>query len=383
MATIRKQGKNSYLIRVSCGYNDKGKQIVKQKTWRVPSGVSKFEERRLLSETAADFESRVLSGDYTKPITFEELSKQWFEVMERELKHSTLSVDKTYCKQTCEEFGYMRVDKITAAYLQGYVNKLAKAYAPTSIKAKFAFISDIMGYAYKLGMVKENPCRRVTLPKKLQKEKKILTITEMKRFLDYVTANLPLMQQVFFLLAIFCGLRRGEIIGLQWDDIDFEQSQLKIRRTAYFSKDRGTYTDTPKTKKSRRTVAIPQSVLDVLKQYTQVCLSGEWLFTIDGKHVLATNTPSYWTANACKKAGVKAVTPHSFRHFYASLLIGEGEDVSTVSASLGHSAVSTTLDIYTHAFEDKKRAANMKVEEILMHRTEYIDLESIFAVKEK
>lgn len=160
----------------------------------------------------------------------------------------------------------------------------------------------------------------------------------------------------FFTLAIYGGFRRGELLGLEWKDIDFESGVVSINRTALYSTKKGHYTDTPKTKGSVRSLKLPQSVMDVLKkhqneQFSQrLKLGDQWhstdrLFTTWNGLPMDGATPYAWFKKFCERNNMRFVNLHSFRHLNASLLINSGVNVRTVSACLGHSQTSTTFPV--------------------------------------
>lgn len=162
------------------------------------------------------------------------------------------------------------------------------------------------------------------------------------------------MWKVFFHLAIYGGFRRGEICGLEWQDIDFDTGIISIRRTSSYTKAKGIYTDTPKTVSSRRSLKMPPHIISMLKQYRgaqaeyHLALGDQWAGTgrlmvkWDG-NPMNPNTARKWLERFCKRTGMRMVNIHSFRHLNASLLITYGTDAKTVSAALGHTQVSTTL----------------------------------------
>ena len=244
--------------------------------------------------------------------------------------------------------------------------------SPKSIKHYLSFVSSVMDYAIRFGMVTNNPCKRVIIPSGGQQpEQKCYTLEEAQRFLDSLE-RAPSKYRAFFVLAIYGGLRRGELLGLEWRDIDFDTQVIKVRRTSQYLKGRGTYTDATKTEKSQRTLKLPAAVFDVLRQHRAEQAkerliqgdrwidSGRLFTTLDGAP-MHPNTPYHWLLEFCKDTGQRFLGIHAFRHLNASLLINCGVDVKTVSASLGHSQVTTTLNIYAHTFEEAQARSSEAV----------------------
>ena len=183
-------------------------------------------------------------------------------------------------------------------------------------------------------------------------------------------------QSTLFTLAIYGGLRRGELLGLEWKDLDFTEHIIHSRRTSLYLADRGTYTDTTKTVQSTRTLKLPAAVFAVLRQLRaeqaeeRLKMGDLWqgedrLFTnLDGRPLFA-NTLYNWFQKFCKNTGQRFLGVHAFRHLNASLLIDAGADVTMVSKSLGHSQVSTTLNIYSHSFQGAQARASEAVADLL------------------
>ena len=257
------------------------------------------------------------------------------------------------------------------------VTRSKDTLSPKTIKHYLTFVSDVMQYAVRMGMIQDNPCRggRVTVPKAPPTEREVYTLEEAQRFLESLE-QAPVKYKAFFTLAIYGGLRRGELLGLEWKDLDFTDHIIHIRRTSLYLADRGTYTDTTKTAQSTRTLKLPAAVFDVLRQLRgqqaeeRLKMGDLWqgedrLFTnLDGKPLFP-NTPYNWLQKFCKNTGQRFLGVHAFRHLNASLLIDAGADVTLVSKSLGHSQVSTTLNIYSHSFQEAQARASEAVADLL------------------
>ena len=256
-------------------------------------------------------------------------------------------------------------------------SKSEDTLSPKTIKHYLTFVSDVMQYAVRLGMIKDNPCRggRITVPKAPPTEREVYSLEEAQRFLESLD-QAPVKYKAFFTLAIYGGLRRGELLGLEWKDLDFDAHIIHIRRTSLYLSDRGVYTDTTKTAKSTRTLKLPAAVFAVLRQLRaeqaeeRLKLGDLWqgedrLFTnLDGSPLFP-NTPYNWLQRFCKTTGQRFLGIHAFRHLNASLLIDAGADVALVSKSLGHSQVSTTLNIYSHSFQEAQARASEAVADLL------------------
>ncbi len=370
MATIRKRG-DSYQIRVSVGYDTKGKHKEQAMTWKPPEGLTEKQIQKELNRQAVMFEEACMRGFTTKAIKFEELSEEWFEEYARlNLRSTTYERLKQLMHRIYPAIGHLRIDKIISRQLQAFINSLAKdganektgkPLAPKTIKHHLSLISDVFTYAVKMEIVPDNPCSKVSIPKGEVKEKQIYSQEEMALLLTKMDGE-PLKYKAFFYLMAYSGFRRGEMLGLEWKDIDFENDIISIKRTSNQTAARGIYTDTTKTKRSQRTLKISPYIMDILKELKAeqdeeaLKLGDYWvdtdrLFTKDNGEPQHPNTTYTWLKRFCERNGLPFHGLHSFRHFAASALISAGLDVTTVSGALGHCNSGTTLNIYSHQFQ--------------------------------
>ena len=169
----------------------------------------------------------------------------------------------------------------------------------------------------------------------------------------------------------------GELLGLEWKDVNFETNVITVNRTCLYSKAKGgLYTETPKTKQSMRSLKVPQGVIDMLKKWYDLQdkqrkkVGSKWIetdriFTKWNGLTLDRTAPGYYYKRFCERTGMRYVSTHSMRHLNASLLINAGIDVKTVQSCLGHSTATTTLQIYSHTFQSAQAAAMNAVAEAL------------------
>lgn len=250
--------------------------------------------------------------------------------------------------------------------------------SPKTVKNYISFVSSIFDYGVRVRAISRNPCEHCTLPTITEPDRKMLNLDEVDRFLD-ILETAPLKYKAFFTLALYGGFRAGEILGLEWEDIDFRLNIVQIKRTAHYSKALGHYCTTPKTKTSNRILKLPEHVIDTLQklqveqqnlyEFGGVLWSEETrVFTTDTFVPMNSSTFSNWYRRVAEKNDLPLVSLHSFRHLNASLLINSGADIVTVSSTLGHAQTTTTLNIYAHAFQKARAEALAAVANVLDNR---------------
>lgn len=380
MASATKRG-NSYRIRSSCGYTSDGQQVIKSKTWTPDPGMTQKQIEKELNRQMVLFDEECRGSSLRDGhIKFKTFAEQWMkEYVESALGKRTQANYKQMAPRVYEALGHLYMDKITSRQIQKFINSLGQPGAnqrhpdqglsPKSIKNHLSFISAVFAYAIKAGMLLFNPCRAVTLPPlDTGHEKQCYTLDEAQAFLDALT-EAPIKWQVFFSLALFGGFRREELCGFEFQDFDFAQHTATVRRVSLYSPGEGIFTAPTKTKKSRRTLKLPAWIFDLVKRLQtdqgrqRLALGDQWhecgrLFTkLDGSPI-DPGRPYKWLKGFCEEKNLPFYGVHQFRHLNASLMIYNGEDIQTVSASLGHSQTSTTLNIYTHAFEAAQARAS-------------------------
>ena len=393
MATIRKRG-NSYQIRVSCGYNTSGEQVTKTKTWTPEKDMTPKQIKKELNRQAMLFEEECNSGCQTVTMKFQSFAESWFkEYAEIKLKTQTIRNYHNCEKKVYKAIGHLRMDKITTRNIQMFIvdlinekrkdrrGKPLKSYSPKTVKNYKTFISSVFDYSVKMQMLPDNPCRNVILPKLKPKERNIYTLEEVQKMLDLFEEETEANYKytIFFTLAAFTGLRRGELLGLEWKDIYWDDSLLKVVRTSEYTKEKGIYTDTPKTESSKRFIKLPPEIIQKLKEYKawqdkwKEEVGSKWiendrLFTKTDGSPMGMRQPYKFFERFCAKTGMRFVNIHSFRHFNASILINNGVDVRTVQGCLGHSCATTTLNIYAHTFQEAQARAMDDVAKCILNR---------------
>lgn len=390
MATITKRG-DTYRIRCSLGYDSRGKQVIRSTTWKPEPGMTPKQEEKELNRFAVLFEEKCRSGGGDPHITFEKFAEKWFaEYANTHLKAKTVHEYRWMSRRTYQALGHIRIDKLKPQHFREFFAQLAepgqnehngKALSPKTVWNYYGFCSSIMGYAVKNELIDRNPCS-VAAPKKPVSKIVCLDDEQARRFLTALESE-PLEDRVLFTLALLTGYRRGELLRLEWPDIDFDTGVITVRRTSQYTNDRGMYTDTPKTASSARSTKISPALVELLRWYkveqarTRLECGDLWAPEWDSAPRLFTNlngtpmqpsTPEKRLGNILKRAGLPHVSLHSLRHTNATLLITGGVDVRTVAARLGHSQTSTTMNIYAETIRSAEAAAAQVLDDVLMKK---------------
>ena len=403
---VSKKGVTSYQFRVSLGYKD-GQQIVKCMTWTPEKGMTSKQIKKEVNRQGVLFEERA-NAEYQEELkreaelrdleyneteyakshtTFKELADEWLTLQEvsGELKNSSLLRMKSCKERTYDAIGSVLISKLSYRRIQTFITSLAKkgvykltgeGLSEKTQKHYLTFISDVLRYAKKCEMIENNPCKDITFVKTAKKEKVIYSLDEAKQLLNTIEQKAPANYKLFYHLLAYCGMRRGEALGLEYKDIDFEKSILTINRTSNYHVGYGTYTDTPKTQSSYRSLYIQPKLLNMIrevqaeqKELAEKCgdlwHNSDRLFVNWCGKPANPNYPYVWLKKFCEKEGVPFHGLHSFRHFVATQALAEGVDVKSVSAMLGHSQTSTTLNIYAHAVQKANEKALNSVAALL------------------
>lgn len=253
-----------------------------------------------------------------------------------------------------------------------------KPLSPGTIRDYHAIIYTVLEQAYKEMIIKYNPAKRVTLPKKKRvRESKALQPEQLKAVLAALEGE-PLPFRALITFFISTGCRRGEALALTWDKVDFVRREVLINQSMIYLPETGIQSGPTKTDNSRR-VALPDETIELLRKLwaeqakDRLRLGDLWedsnlVFPRwNGKPMNPGNVNLELTA-FCDRHGLPHINPHLFRHSAASVLLSNGVDVLTVAGMLGHSDVSTTLDTYAHAIDEARHKTADCISETILHK---------------
>ena len=277
----------------------------------------------------------------------------------------------SFANHTIPEIGKIPLCKLTQNDLQQFYARLKKGGRRRLVEYYGEGLSDRMvrschttcrtalEKAVTEGLITTNPAIGCRLPPKKAKEMQVLTQDEIRRFL--VQANEEGYYE-FFLLELTTGMRRGEILGLQWKDVNFATGELHIRRQVV-KKGAQTQITKPKTKSSIRTLILPPDMLDILAEHKKNATC-EWVFPSPVKEGEPRNPDSLYGRfqKILKRAQCKKVRFHDLRHTFATMALENGMDIKTLSAMIGHISAETTLNIYSHITDTMQRQAAVKID---------------------
>lgn len=338
--TVRKDGR--YMGKFFVGYDDKGKARYQ---YVYGSSYDEAESKVLIGQEVA---SRYLSGRY---ITVGKMYDEWLNAVVNRVKESTLANYKSkFKKHILPIFEDVPCADLSAGRLNEYINKkLADGLSASYVRDIITVFKAMLSYAqeeygFKLSL------KNVVLPKVEKKQIARISDTEQKRLTDYLKANITLTT-FGILLSLCMGLRIGELCGLKWEDVDFQQKILHIRRTVQritsVNGNRKTkiVISAPKSITSFRDIAIP----DFLMEYFKMFRDNDDFYILSGaEKPIEPRTMQYRYKKVLKSAEVESHNYHRLRHTFATNCAENGFDVKTLSQVLGHSSVSLTLNRYVH-----------------------------------
>jgi integrase len=353
LGAIRKRGKQ-YAIRY---YDAAGRR-----RWET-IGPNLHEARQVLAERM--WERR--NGKFRlsrQPITTKEFAAKWDE------DYVTVQVQIGRMKESSAEscrsrlrlhvvpfFERMRLDAIALSHVREFMKALlAKELSPKTVLNVMMVLKEMLKHAVQWGYLDANPAQYAERPRGEEQEMQILTPPEIRQLL--AAADEPV--RTLLLCAVLTGMRRGELLGLRWEDIDLEGHRVFVRRALWRGK-----IVTPKSRRSRRTIDMAPTLRSALAQLASRFQGGLVFCSPDGKPIDPDNFAHRDWARVLRKAGLRRIRFHDLRHTYTSLLIAQGAHPKYIQAQLGHASIQTTLDRYGHLMPDAHAAEARKLDRLV------------------
>lgn len=249
--------------------------------------------------------------------------------------------------------------------------------ADRTVLAYHRLISIILSQAEKEMLVPYNAAAKATPPKATKKAPNYFQPETISEILKALEAE-PLKWRLITHLLLVTGCRRGEIMGLKWDKVDFENSRVKIDRALIVSPSKGVYESTTKTSDVRY-LTLPAETMSLLRQHKreqlrlQIANGDRWIqtgyvFTQDNGDRMNPDRVTAWLYDFSRRNNLPHINPHAFRHTVASVLLANGTDIVTVAAQLGHASASTTENFYAHIIEENKAKASECIADVLLRK---------------
>lgn len=418
MASIRKRtGKNgaSYQIRVFMGTGENG-GIYKTMTWKAPAGMTPRKADKEAQRQAEAFEEMLLKGINPDKITFAEVADQYIDFVSGTQKPTTVKSHGDRIRLINKHIGHVEIKRLTKQHIRDYIKELEKPYttktgiektrSATTISDYIKTISAVLSFACQSDYIEQNVCigKGIRKPRQTTEADKAIPIDVIQQYAAALETA-PLQDRLFFHLTLNTGMRKGEVLGLSWDNIDIENSILTVCDNSQYIPGKGIIFQTTKRRSSDRTITIPGYVSEMLRQMkTQqtenrlkagklwkanpdnpaehycenhatcnrpcagFCSKNCKLFK-DGNRVFLNeigapahpDTPRKNLQKIGKRAGLPKITVHGLRHTAASLAIKNGDAITDVSAYLGHSTPKVTLSVYAHAIKEREQARSIGI----------------------
>ena len=374
-----KDGRAYYLIRVRRGRE----KSALSRRWYVPDGWSQRAIDRELAKVSAEFERQVQAGEVisrdekrlqaaqeaaeaAKIVTLRQYGEKVFMPAKTltATENTRASFQGNLDKWVYPAIGDIKLPEITSAQISALLLDMqGKGKAHATVVKVYTILNSLFKMAYLSDMIVRNPMDKVERPKPRKDEIKpqtaqAYTAQEVRDILTALEGE-PLKWRAFIHLLIDTGVRRGEALAVQWEDIDFQENTILICRNLCYTPDKGIYLDTPKNGRCRM-VDVGEDTLQLLKQIReQQGAGGKYIFTQDNSlEPMHPTSPTHYFRQFSKRNGIKDFHPHKLRHTFASVAITAGADVVSVSETLGHSDTAVTLRMYTHANDESRRRAS-------------------------
>ncbi len=390
--SIEKRGENTYRLVVSGGKNLDGTRCRKTKTIH---GTLKDAEIAL-----AEFITEVNRGlvPEGKSITFEEFFYIWDEkYASKELAPKTYSRYIGILKSRILPYlGSFPLDKIKPTDLMNFYDMLEndtqikriaknngqrtlKPLSPKTILEHHRLISAMLQNAVYWQLLPSNPARRVKPPKTKKPKMEFFNDDECKLLIQSLIelTGSKLKYKAAILLDIFSGVRRGELIGLEWSDVDLKNETININKSTQYLPENGIFDKDTKTESSNRIVPIPDYITKTLLEYKEwydeqkniwgdKWIESNKLFVQDNGKPMHPDTIGKWFKTYIEELGLPIIKFHGIRHTNATLMIANNVDIATVSARLGHASINTTIKYYVHPLEKNMRKAAYVLQDLLI-----------------
>ena len=314
-------------------------------------------------------------------MTLAEYSKYWFEnIAPNKLASSTVAREKSDIDRFLPHIGHYKLTELRPEHFRKLYVALrkeknminGKPLSELTVEGVHACLCGILSDAVESGLLDHNPAWRTYKYSNIDKRQQVVADEEILQKLICALEKESIKYETYFKLIIATGMRRGECCALKWEDINYAERSIHVCRNAVKTTGDEIIVKAPKTKAGNRYVYFSAEMESLLREYEAFCAAeterydkrkqtkDDYVFRRKGMKLPMTPSTFTWRFKKILKANdlPTDLNVHSLRHTAASLFIASGTDVGTVAGLLGHSQPSTTLDIYTHAFDKNKKAAS-------------------------
>lgn len=352
--------------RVCVGFNDDGSPVVQQVSGRTEIELSDSIVRAILNSARR---GEFVSGEAMEPLpvkqapTFRDYAEEWLATYKvGKIKPTTLGGYRTVLNaHLYQRWGDTPIDRITTKEIQEFLNS-RKNRARKTLQDILMLLKAILESARQDGLIDRNPAddRRLTNPSHRKTVRNALPVEDVRDIIAHLDVLDNIDDRRFQALLIFTGMRRGEVLGLRWEDIELAKGVIHVQRNVTYPKGvNGPHIGTPKTESGVRDIPIMPTLLDYLKPL------GTEGFVLGGDKPTTLSMHRRRMERIRRAMDMHGACPHVFRHSYATMLYDAGADVKTIQAIIGQTDFKTTADRYCHPRDSKKQAAVQGVRELL------------------
>ena len=361
--SIRKRKDGRWEGRYTAGHNlETGKPIYRNVLGKTQAEVKEKLKTAIQETQSLDFSK---TGQYTVGRWMDVWYENYAKIKVRPSSHQTY---KGYIENHIKpNIGDIPLEKLTTLDLQrlyktllanGRVDRLEskgqpKGLSPKTVRNIHQILSSALKLAQEQRIILTNPAEGCALPKVEHREMKTLPVEQLQSFLREAKDS-----GVFelYYLELATGLRRGELLGLKWEDIDLEHGDLRVRRQ--IARINGKVVEAPlKTKNAYRTLPLAEDTISILNEQKKKVGSSPWVFPSATGGPISPDSVLHMLHRVLKRAGLPQVRFHDLRHTFATLALQNGVDIKTVSGMLGHFSAGFTLDTYAHVTTSAQKAA--------------------------
>lgn len=321
----------------------------KKYKWYTVKGTKK-EAERFLVEKISEIEKGIFVD--SKKMTIGEYFDYWYkQSCITKLSPTTYeSYKRNIDKYIIKYLGNIRLENLLPLQLQSFYNTLSETLSNTTIIYIHRIIHSALNQAMKWDLVVRNVADNVEIPKKDKYQATILNNKQVSKLINAIKDTyiyIPVM------IAISTGMRRGEVLGLTWNNIDLEKATLNVVQAVYPTKN-GLTVLPPKTKTSIRKISLPPTLVKILREYKKKSNS-VYVCTLEDGTLISPSSLNHKFKQILEDNNLPSIRFHDLRHSHASLLLSQGVQAKLISERLGHSNINITMDLYSHIYEATNR----------------------------